>query len=873
MELLALLVIAILAWVVVAPIFGVLAFHRIGRLERRLAASEQRLRAGVQTPESATPLRPAAQPVPPRAETPAYPPQRPQSAGTAKSIPTPGGAPEPQSSGPSQRSRPRTNWERLIAGNWMVWAGGLALALGGLFLARVAIDAGLFGPLARTLAAAIFGGGLIAAAFPAQGLRLMREAEGSIRFLPHLLSGAGLISLYGAVLAAGALYGFVPPLIALVLFALVSLLGLALSLWFGPGLGAIALAGAYLSPLFTGASEGSALYILPYAGSISLLGLVLIRLRGWRFVSWVSLIGTAFWGLAGLEAVMSLSQAWLVPAYALIIAVAALALAADFAHAPVLLPRKFSTLGWLLRHRGESVLVAHLFWILAGVLILVGAFDWPTSEIAVSAVAIFGGGGVLAAWRRDGFGLLALVSAITVLIGLALWPTGLPALWAGALACGAGFGLLATLAQTGKEVRTPLAITAALTPVAALAIAFWRGGLESGFTWGLTALLIACLCGLWLDRRRAGPGGLDAHPGAAAAYAVGLALSAALAPFLVLEDLWLGPALAVAAALVAFVHQRFPIWPVRWGTVLAAAGATLLMLRPGLLASLRIAGPPMANTLVLAVVLSVAALMTAAWLLRGHLQARNSLQGAAILTGFGGLGLVIRHAAGAEHLFDGRIGLAEASGHAIAYLGSAAALGWRRRQGWIWQAAEIIGSVLGFFALLAGLDALSFDVAAGAPVFNLLLPAFGIPALFLAFQAEGHRRRGHNWLGHGLTSLAILLGGVWLSLETRRGFVGVDLVGTPVGEAELWAYSVVWILYALALLAWGVWQSRPLARYASLAILLGAVAKVFLIDLGATEGVIRALSFIGLGAALIGVALFYQRFVFNEGSRRAQSPV
>ena len=86
-------------------------------------------------------------------------------------------------------------------------------------------------------------------------------------------------------------------------------------------------------------------------------------------------------------------------------------------------------------------------------------------------------------------------------------------------------------------------------------------------------------------------------------------------------------------------------------------------------------------------------------------------------------------------------------------------------------------------------------------------------------------------------------------------------------------HSVVWILYAIALLLWGVWQARPLARYASLVILLGAVAKVFLIDFAGTEGVIRALSFIGLGAALIGVALLYQRFVFKEGSPRAQSPV
>ncbi|MCI4643644.1 MAG: DUF2339 domain-containing protein [Hyphomonadaceae bacterium] len=854
MEIAVLFAISFLGWVLIAPIFGVLAFVRIRKLERELGA----LRGEAPVPRHSPSLAPAP---------PARP--QPQAMPVAQAIPTPGGAPRTP-----RRKRARMNWEQLIAGNWMVWAGGLALALGGLFLARVAIDAGLFGPLARTCAAAIFGLGLIVGAFPAGRLAMVREARGSVRFLPHLLAGAGLISLYGAVLAAGALYGFIPPLIALILFAGVSLLGLVLSIRFGPALGAIALAGAYISPLLTGASEGSALYILPYAGSVSLLGLLLIRFRSWRFVSWISLVGTAFWGLAGLGAVETLSQAWLVPAYGLTIAFAALALAADFARAPVILPRKAATLGWLLRQRGESVLVAHFFWVLAGALILIGAFDWPTSQIAVGAVAVFGGGGIFAAWRRDGFGLLALVSSITVLIGLALWPAGLPALWAGAVACGVGFGGLATLAQAGKAVRTPLAIPAALTPVAALAIAFWRGGLEPGFTWGLLALLIACACGLWLDRRKASEGGLDAHPGASAAYAVGLALSAALAPFLVLEDLWLGPALAVAAALVAFVHQRFAIWPVRWGAMLAAAGATLLMLRPGLLSSLQVAGPPVANTLAIATLLCVVALAAGAFLLRGYMRASSTLQGAAILTGFGGLGLVVRHAAGAESLFDGRIGLAEAGGHAIAYLGSAAALAWRGRgQSWIWQAAQILATVIGFCAVGAGLSALEFDPANGVPIFNLLLPAFAIPAVFLAFQGEGLRRQGRSWFGNGFTSLAIALGGVWLSLEVRRGFVGPDLVQNGMSEAELWAHSVAWILYAVALLAWGAWKIRPLARYASLVILLGSVAKVFLIDLGATEGVIRALSFIGLGAALIGVALFYQRFVFNEGSPRAESPV
>ena len=48
----------------------------------------------------------------------------------------------------------------------------------------------------------------------------------------------------------------------------------------------------------------------------------------------------------------------------------------------------------------------------------------------------------------------------------------------------------------------------------------------------------------------------------------------------------------------------------------------------------------------------------------------------------------------------------------------------------------------------------------------------------------------------------------------------------------------------------------------SAALVLLTVVKVFLLDLAGLEGVLRALSFLGLGATLIGIGLVYQKFVF-----------
>ena len=48
------------------------------------------------------------------------------------------------------------------------------------------------------------------------------------------------------------------------------------------------------------------------------------------------------------------------------------------------------------------------------------------------------------------------------------------------------------------------------------------------------------------------------------------------------------------------------------------------------------------------------------------------------------------------------------------------------------------------------------------------------------------------------------------------------------------------------------------------------VLKVFLIDMSNLEGILRALSFIGLGAVLIGIGLFYQKILAGTSSGTAR---
>ena len=96
----------------------------------------------------------------------------------------------------------------------------------------------------------------------------------------------------------------------------------------------------------------------------------------------------------------------------------------------------------------------------------------------------------------------------------------------------------------------------------------------------------------------------------------------------------------------------------------------------------------------------------------------------------------------------------------------------------------------------------------------------------------------------------------------------------PLREASLetWTFSAIWALYGLAALAIGAGRRDLSLRGFGLAVLLGTTAKVFLFDLARLEGVVRAASFLALGAVLLVGALAARRSVAAAaGQRRRHS--
>ncbi len=131
----------------------------------------------------------------------------------------------------------------------------------------------------------------------------------------------------------------------------------------------------------------------------------------------------------------------------------------------------------------------------------------------------------------------------------------------------------------------------------------------------------------------------------------------------------------------------------------------------------------------------------------------------------------------------------------------------------------------------------------------LARPAYGALALSLAIAA-----------------LALLWFVKTRSAKRERSGPGdFGAAGTATLLAAVGAYDLVsadilsgaWLLLAVALLLGGVRLADKALRVAGLALLTITVFKVFLIDAAELEGLLRILSFLGLGIALIGIGLLY----------------
>ena len=139
----------------------------------------------------------------------------------------------------------------------------------------------------------------------------------------------------------------------------------------------------------------------------------------------------------------------------------------------------------------------------------------------------------------------------------------------------------------------------------------------------------------------------------------------------------------------------------------------------------------------------------------------------------------------------------------------------------------------------------------GGFLLNSLFLAYFLPALVLGLIAYLGRKSRPAWfliLAGGLSLIGWM---IYITGMIRYGFQGakIDLANWP-EDAEMYVISAAWLLTGIALLAMGIKTRRLDIRAASGAIIVLTIFKTFLVDMASLEGVLRAMSFVGLGTGL-----------------------
>ena len=161
------------------------------------------------------------------------------------------------------------------------------------------------------------------------------------------------------------------------------------------------------------------------------------------------------------------------------------------------------------------------------------------------------------------------------------------------------------------------------------------------------------------------------------------------------------------------------------------------------------------------------------------------------------------------------------------------------------------------------------QIVGGLPIANAATVHFGLAALVCWWA--GARLAGPPLVAVALRFSALGLVILSLGLTVRQMFQGPILTAPTLPNAENYGYSAAFLLLSLVWLWRGIAGSARWLRMTGLGLLTLVTLKVFLIDAAALEGLLRVLSFLGLGGALIGIGWVYTRVLTREAATEAKS--
>ena len=806
---------------------------------------------------------------------------------------------------PRLSATPEPSMEERLTSRWFVWLGGVALALGGLFLVKYSLDMGLLGPTTRIVLGILLGialviGGEIVRQRPEQRLIAAAGAD----YVPAALSAAGVAIGYASVYVGYLLYDLYSPLVAFAALALVSLAAIGLALLQGPFIAALGLVGGYLTPMLVGSDQPDALALFPYLLVISGAGVGILRYRGWIWLLWLTIIGAVGWIFLWYAFTFARGDTAIIGLYIL----------ALFGLLTYFRPRFMGVPGEdgppLLEWRLDQMpMPERVVAVGCGFLIIAALFMVTTDHFGRTGVVYFALIAVATVFigrREPVFAAMPRAAGLAAVALIAIWdlpraesfaetffwpmngpllPAELVPIAVAAVIWGAIFAIGGFIALWGAPRPGHWAALSASVPIALATMLHARlNHFETNLAWAPVAILLAVMClagAVRCAKYRDAPG----INGALGAYSVGVIAAMSLAFAMVFKEAWLTVALALQIPGVAYVDSKLDVKALR---VTALIGAAIVIVR--LLANIEIfsydvaRGPYAVSWILYGYGIPCLCFYSARKIFGSRADAllATVLEAGALAFAVTFASLEIRHLTSPGGRLDA--GYSSPTEHALqtlTWLAVALVLYWRdspeasRVVGWGWRILCGLACANILVIELLVYNPLIFVAQVGAtPILNTLLLAFAAPALIAAVFMRIAQWRGDKTVASFSGFAALALSFIWLTLEVRHAFHGSVLSilsGPSATTAELYTYSAAWLLYGAGLLALGLWRGSSSLRHASLALILLTIAKVFLYDMSILTGLYRVLSFLGLGFALVGIGFLYQRFVFPVARTKEQS--
>ncbi len=895
----ALIILGLIGLILVGSVMGIIANSRIGRLEGQIKLLTRRLEAFTsgdrvfQAKGSTLQAKPATLKAAAKtktesarskdAEAPIS--QNPHTAKPISIAPKSKPRQNPRTQSPK---KPKWSFEEEIGARWTVWVGGIALLLGAVFLLRYTIEAGFFTPQMRVLMAGVMGAGLLGAG---EWLRrhdvlpvksdIKRPALLENSYIPGILTAVGIFTLLGTVYAAYELYGFIGPIIAFGLMALISLGALALGLLHGPWLSALGLVASFATPLLIQTEAPNVYALFGYLSIISMVAWTLAKFRNWGWLDLATFAGGLYWLYMAHDATQNASHFWIWLGF----------FALTFAASTYIAGRPKTAN----RQLGEIPL-AHTPITATGVsallvIALLSAFsnaDHGFMQEAVIAVTFVLALVVTAFYRASLIGnfLVATLFCATYFVIAIPYNQNIAESYGVGLIFASiiGGGMFQILRRPNSVNSKFSPYLGAFSPPILLWIAENTTEVNQYFTPAIAFIMAILLIFASSRLRQVRDDQIhefSPYPWAAAfAYWLGVVtLTSGL-----LESLGLIAGIVIFAALYA----RLKWISLRWVSFAFAIIALAQILYLTIPVTNALSPTLILNELWIYLALPAVISYAAAWFFEKGVRDLPSEGLKAIALIFAALFFVyqIRHAMNGGVITIGEFSFDELALHVVTglcfTLGGVAlnipainhTKGVAKSTGVSMQIIPVLLTAISYLTLAVFVLGLCFIFAPllndninikGGIVFNTLILAYALPTILMALIIYlGQKKRPEHYIKllGGLTALGSLF---YLTSQIRRIYSGPEISifdHFPEGF-ETYTISASWLVLGIILLFAGLKLGSRSLRVASAVTICLTVLKAFFIDMATLEGVLRAVSFVILGLVLIVIGRVYQRVLFN----------